>query len=134
LRVFQNSGVYPSYRKRFDKLASKAYSFQDRKVVFLDDRFGACHFLLPVLNNEETAFFTNGDDEVLQKYWAKENGLTGKCTLENILLAQIEHHKSEVFYNLDQLRQEEHCMACCAFAGSRLWSIRRCGVQFPKYS
>jgi Glycosyl transferases group 1 len=96
--------VYPSYRKRLDKLASKVYSFQDRKTIFLDDRFGACHFLLPVLNNVETAFFTNGDDEVLQKYWAKENGLTGKCTLENILLAQIEHHKSEVFYNLDPMR------------------------------
>ena len=49
-------------------------------------------------------FFTNGDDNYLQGRWARENGLPDKTTLEEILLAQIEQHRTEVFYNLDPMR------------------------------
>jgi hypothetical protein len=48
--------------------------------------------------------FTNGDDEILQRYWAKERGVSKKTSLEAILLAQIEEHGTEVFYNLDPMR------------------------------
>jgi hypothetical protein len=50
------------------------------------------------------AFFTNGNDEVLQRQWARENGLSERVNLETILLSQIEHHRTEVFYNLDPVR------------------------------
>lgn len=69
------------------------------------DRFGASHFLQPVLDGQESAFFTNGDDPQLQMAWARENGLKPTEALENILLAQIEAHRTEVFYNLDPVRQ-----------------------------
>ena len=62
------------------------------------------HFLKPVLEGDPSAFFTNGDDEVLQLQWARENGLGADTALEDILLAQIEHHRTEVFYNLDPVR------------------------------
>jgi len=51
------------------------------------------------------AFYTNGDDERLQKLWASENGFQTN-SLEQILLAQIEHHRTEVFYNLDPMRYD----------------------------
>jgi hypothetical protein len=55
-------------------------------------------------------FYTNGDDEGLQKLWANENGLRTK-NLEQILLAQIEHHRTEVFYNLDPMRYDSTFVA-----------------------
>lgn len=104
MRLFQNSCFYPSYLPRLNQLAAKAVSFEERRRVFLNDRFGAMHFLKPVLDGSPEAFFTNGDDEVLQRRWAREQGMSGEPTLEAILLAQIEHHATEVFYNLDPVR------------------------------
>ena len=104
MRLFQNSGLYPSYLAHLNRLACEATSFSERRRVFLDDRFGALHFLKPVLEGDSDAFFTNGDDETLQRHWARENGMPGKPSLESILLAQIEHHRTEVFYNLDPVR------------------------------
>jgi Glycosyl transferases group 1 len=104
MRLFQNSGLYPSYLRQFDRLAAGATGFDDRLRLFLDDRFGALHFLQPVLNGSPDAFFTNGDDSVLQKYWARENGMPSSSALEDILVAQIEHHRADVFYNMDPIR------------------------------
>ncbi|MBR0875117.1 glycosyltransferase family 1 protein [Bradyrhizobium tropiciagri] len=104
MRLFQNSGLYPSYLPRLNQLAANATRFEARRDVFLHDRFGAPHFLKPVLDGSPDAFFTNGDDEVLQRQWAKAQGMPGTPALEVILLAQIEHHKTEVFYNIDPVR------------------------------
>ena len=104
MRIFQNFGLYPSYRKRLDCLAKTSTTFAHRLDFFLDDRFGACHLLQPVLERSTTAFFTNGDDEILQHLWAIEQGMPKKSKLEAILFAQIEHHQTEVFYNLDPMR------------------------------
>jgi Glycosyl transferases group 1 len=104
MRLFQNSGLYPSYLRHFNEIASAVASFDDRLRMFLNDRFGALHFLQPVLDKSPDAFFTNGDDEALQKLWALENGMRSSATLEDILIAQIEHHRTEIFYNLDPIR------------------------------
>ena len=104
MRLFQNSGLYPSYLRRLNQLASGAHGFDERRRIFLADRFGALHFLKPVLESDSDAFFTNGDDDTLQRQWARENGVRGNSSLEDILLAQIEHHRAEVFYNLDPVR------------------------------
>lgn len=104
MRFFQNSALYPSYLARLNELAPETLSFEERRRVFLNDRFGALHFLQPVLQGDEDAFFTNGDDIILQRQWARENGMRADVSLEDILLAQIEHHRTEVFYNLDPVR------------------------------
>jgi Glycosyl transferases group 1 len=104
MRLFQNSGLYPSYLAHLNRLAAEASDFESRLRIFLDDRFGALHFLKPILEGDREAFFTNGDDELLQRLWASKQGMPGKPTLEDILLAQIEHHRTEVFYNLDPVR------------------------------
>ncbi len=104
MRLFQNTGLYPSYLPRLNALAREASGFAGRRRVFLDDRYGALHFLEPVLEGAANAFFTNGDDEVLQRQWARENGLRADAPLEAILLAQVEHHRTEIFYNLDPIR------------------------------
>ena len=104
MKLFQNSGLYPAYLPRLRELTRNDTSFAAQVATFLSDRYGAVHFLQPVLAGDESAFFTNGDDEVLQRQWAKENGMHGKPTLAAILLAQIEHNRTEVFYNMDPMR------------------------------
>ncbi|RWK45654.1 hypothetical protein [Mesorhizobium sp.] len=56
------------------------------------------------MENAPEVFFTNGDDERLQRAWAHENGLREDTPLADILLAQIEANRTEVFYNLDPIR------------------------------
>jgi hypothetical protein len=104
MRLFQNSGIYPSYRSRLDNLLGETTSFAGQRDIFLADRFGALHFLKPVLDGDPDAFFTNGDDERLQRAWARENGMRDNTAMADILLAQIEAHGTEVLYNLDPMR------------------------------
>jgi hypothetical protein len=106
MRLFQNSGLYPAYVSRLRGLTQDCDSFASQIDAFLGDRFGACHFLKPVLDRETAAFFTNGDDEQLQRRWAQEQGMRSKVSLASILLAQIESHRTEVFYNLDPMRYQ----------------------------
>jgi hypothetical protein len=103
MRLFQNSGVHSSYFNRLDELAAKTNSFQGRRQELLKDRFGALHFLKPALENDNDTFFTNGDDRTLQIAWAREQGMR-ESALDKILLAQVEHHRTEVFYNTDPTR------------------------------
>lgn len=104
MRLFQNSAVYAAYLPRLNKLAAGKQTFRQRLDVFLYDRFGASHFLEPVLSADQSAFFTNADDMVLQNMWAAEHGMPADSSPEVILLAQIEDHRAEVFYNLDPMR------------------------------
>jgi len=104
MRLFQNSGIYPAYLPRLDRLAREATTFAARLRVFLGDGYAACHILLPVVEHDASAFFTNADDEKLQRAWAREHGLPADADRESILLSQIEAHRTEVFYNLDPMR------------------------------
>jgi hypothetical protein len=104
MRLFQNSSVYRAYRPRLARLTRHCRTFDDAIGAFLDDRFGAAHFLKPVLDRQADAFFANCDDERTQRLWAAENGLSRSASLDEILLAQIEHHRADVFYNLDPMR------------------------------
>ncbi len=92
-------------------MAEQCPSFADRTRCFLQDRYGAAHFLRPVLDFDSSAFFTNGDDEIAQRMWAREQGLPAKTSLEDILLAQIEAHQTEVLYNLDPVRYPSRFVA-----------------------
>jgi glycosyltransferase involved in cell wall biosynthesis len=101
VRLFQNSRYYPSLRPRIRELTKNRPTFADQIRAFLDFREQAAHVLLPVDQRAEWAFFTNGDDENVQRVWAREHGLSRRASLDEILKAQIEEHRAEVFYNLD---------------------------------
>jgi spore maturation protein CgeB len=76
-------------------------TFAGRIDAFLSYRQNAAHILLPVEQHAEWAFLTNGDDPEVQKLWAKEHGLNDSASLGDILKAQIEEHRADVFYNMD---------------------------------
>jgi hypothetical protein len=105
MRLFQNSGIHNSYLHRLNELSAKDNSFEARRQQFINDRFGALHFLKPVLDGDPETFFTNGDDRILQLAWARERNMRRKG-LADILLAQIEDHRTEIFYNTDPTRYD----------------------------
>jgi hypothetical protein len=92
--------------RRFDALRQRGWTFERQRAAFLDDGYAAPHILLPVLSADESVFFTNSDDLVLQRQWAREQGMPAGASLENILLAQLEQHRTEIFYNLDPMRYQ----------------------------
>lgn len=111
MRIFQNSGVYRSYRPRLARLTRNSRTFLEATDIFLGDRSGAAHFLQPILKRDASAFFANGDDDFSQRLWAAENGLRSSAPLEDILRTQIEHHRAEVFYNMDPMRYGDEFLA-----------------------
>ena len=111
MRLFQNSSLYPGYLPRLRRLAPGNLSFAEQVSRFLADRYAASHILQPGSGGEADVFFTNGNDAVLQAAWAREHGLTARASSADILLAQIEHHRTEVFYNLDPVRFDDAFVA-----------------------
>lgn len=101
MRLFQNSRYYPSLRPKFRELSRGCSTFADHIDTFLNFRESAAHILLPVDQRAEWAFFTNGDDAEVQGVWAREHGLSPRAAPGEILKAQIEEHRADVFYNLD---------------------------------
>jgi hypothetical protein len=106
VRVFQNSALYPAYLRRLESLRSRNWTFEQQLAAFLRDGFGAPHILLPVIAGHAEAFFTNADDQILQRQWAQEHGIPAAASMESILLAQVEEHRAEIFYNLDPMRYQ----------------------------
>jgi glycosyltransferase involved in cell wall biosynthesis len=101
VRLFQNSRYYPSLRPKIRELTRNRSTFSDQIDAFLNFRESAAHILLPIDQRAEWAFFTNGDDADIQRVWAREHGLSSRESLSDILKAQIEDHRTDVFYNLD---------------------------------
>lgn len=107
MRIFQNSGISRSYIPRLDQLTSRLDGFAESRDRFIADRYGSCHILQPVLDGNPEAFFTTGNNISLQRKWALAQGLPVKTSLSDILRAQIEQHRTEVFYNLDPMRDSD---------------------------
>jgi hypothetical protein len=101
VRLFENSRYYPSLRPKIRELIKGRSTFADQIEAVLAFRESAAHVLLPVDQRAEWAFFANGTDEVLQRNWAREHGMNPRTPLGDILRAQVEEHRTEVFYNLD---------------------------------
>lgn len=81
-----------------------APDFAGKVAALVDDGFGGIHTLKPALIADPDFFYTSGDHEILQRQWAREQGVGGDPDLATILRLQIEHHRTEIFYNLDPVR------------------------------
>jgi glycosyl transferase family 1 len=101
MRLFQNVGIYRNYRGRLRAVTAGLATFGDRMRAFLDDRYGSAHILQPIQQGRPEAFLAIGDDPRSQRRWALENGLGKGASLEDILLAQLESHRAEIFYNME---------------------------------
>src|SRR5882724_7335627 len=137
MRLFQHFEVYPAYQARMSAVTRRINDYVGKLRFLLDDRCEALHLLQPVLDGDVSAFATSGMSSDLQCSWAREHGLKSATPLVDILLAQIEEHRTEVFYDLAPLR----------FDGSLLRRLPGCvkktiawhaapsfGVDFPYYN
>lgn len=111
MRLFQNASFYPGYAPRLQRITAGKSAFTDQIRIFLQDRYASSHIQKPILAADPSAFFTNGTDETLQRAWAQEQGMPNRAALEDILLAQIESHRADVFYNLDPIRFDDKFVA-----------------------
>jgi hypothetical protein len=100
MRVFQNVNAYPDYLSVFRSKLSADASFEEQMQAFLDDRCSAMHILSPPEEANAHIFLTHGADRCLQQRWALENGLPKSATPDAIMLAQVEAHRAEVYYDL----------------------------------
>jgi hypothetical protein len=70
MRLFQNSGLYPSYLGRLNQLASGSVWFRRTTSDLFGQSIWRTAFLKPVLEKGCDTFFTNGDDNTSQGFWA----------------------------------------------------------------
>lgn len=101
MRLFQNSSAGRGYGRFLERALSREPTFAAKIAAFHREGYDASHTLAPVIAQEESAFYTHGDNRSLQRTWAIEHGMPANSSLLDILLAQIEAHRTEVFYNLD---------------------------------
>jgi hypothetical protein len=104
MRLFQVFTLYPAFVVRLAELRRGLGRYDELFGALLESRYGAPHILDPCLSGASEAFLACGTDEVAQRAWAREHGMAAKAPLDEILLAQIEEHRTEVFYNLDPMR------------------------------
>ena len=98
MRVFQNIFVYPSFVKQLSAQVGRRQNFAERHASFLASRYCAVHYLQPPSDGGVSVFLTSAADPVMQGAWAREHGLRKDAKSDDILLAQIEEHRTEVFY------------------------------------
>lgn len=105
MRVFHFHSCYPEYFDYFGRRtpAANHCKFDVRLRMLLEDGYNAVHLLQPIYENDERVAVTVANDRILQEQWAAERCLRSK-DLTEILLAQIENHRSEVVYSLDPIR------------------------------
>ncbi len=103
MRIFQNFDIYPAYLAlRRGRIAQHTHAAITDDLFH--DRFIALHMLKPTLERHPDACFSVGNDAVSQMAWADARGWQGARDLADILRAQIEDHRAEIFYNHDPLR------------------------------
>ncbi|WP_375390899.1 glycosyltransferase [uncultured Sphingomonas sp.] len=101
-RIFQNFDIYDKYLGILTSRTDRSYKEIIDELV--DDRFVALHMLLPTLQRDESAMCAIGHDAVSQRSWARGKGIGRRMSQADILRAQIEEHRTEIFYNHDPLR------------------------------
>lgn len=111
MRVLQNVGIYPSYSARLAQLVPVGASYQAIVDEFRRDGFESCHVLKGALEADPNFFLALGNHAPAQSAWARENGLPRDADPTDILLAQLEHHRAEVFYNLDPVRFDDRMLS-----------------------
>jgi hypothetical protein len=97
MKVFQAVGLYRGYLgTRADALTQ---GYEAGREALLRDRVGAAHILVGEQEHDVRCEFINA--EPLQKDWAARHGLAPETSSEDILLAQIEESRAEVFYCME---------------------------------
>jgi hypothetical protein len=139
MKVFQIAHSFAPFNDYLENKYSVSvnnYSFSDLKKIIIDECYNTVHLLLPMYDSSEVnGFFTLWNYAPMQIAWAKENG-SSETNIKEILFAQIEHYKPDVFYNLSPIlfsSQEIDKINCKIIKLSWFASAEVNGIDFSKY-
>ena len=105
MRLFELITFGQPYLRHFDREVPKPRGTTYASLVsaLLDDRYCNAHVLLPVLAGAENARLVVADSASLQGAWRAEHAVPSGASSEDVVLAQIEDHRSDVLYNISPL-------------------------------
>jgi len=98
LKVYQNIFLYPNFVNALQKiiLNRSSSNFNHIHKYFLEQRYGGVHYL--EAGNINNVFINSDSLKFMNRIWALENNLPRGTSMDKIIYAQIEEHKSDVFY------------------------------------
>ncbi|RFP88238.1 glycosyltransferase family 1 protein [Rhodobacteraceae bacterium 63075] len=109
MRVFQVGNIYPAHLDHLQPRLVRCANEDDANAVILTDVPQAQLLAICISNNPDGRLCFPQYEKGL-RLWAIDNGLSPDTTPEDILLAQIEDHRSEVFYSVNSTRHSEAFM------------------------
>lgn len=109
MRVFQVGNIYPAHLDHLQPRLSRSANEDDTNAVILTDVPKAQLLAICISNNPNGRLCFPQYEQGLRN-WASDNGLSYDTTPDDILLAQIEDHRSEVFYSVNSTRHSEAFM------------------------
>ena len=105
MRLFELITFGQPYLRHFERHVPKpgGTTYAGLLAALIDDRYGNAHVLLPILAGDESARLVIADAKPLQDAWCAERGVPRGASTVEIVLAQIEEHRSDVLYNISPL-------------------------------
>jgi Glycosyl transferases group 1 len=98
MRLFQNIFAYPAYLRYLNRICGRRIAYARRLKALQAEGLNGVHVLEPIIKGKAGAFLACSVDRELQRAWAIENGLPATADPDDVLLAQIEHARAEIFY------------------------------------
>jgi len=99
VKIFQNIFAYQSYLTYLGSRLPTESSFLTWRDSLVEDRYCAVHYIDPAGDGD--VFLTCNASVAMQRAWAREQGMGTRVQTNDIVLAQVEEHRSEVFYTQD---------------------------------
>lgn len=98
MRIFQSKFIYPAHARLLRPALKQCASYAQAYDVLLGD-YPKAHVLEPVMQGREGCRAAFISEPVSQGLWARDKGMPSSAKPAEILLAQIEEDKPDVFYN-----------------------------------
>lgn len=104
MKIYQSIHKYPPHIPAFELrhgiTDDTTISFSELQQLIISDGYASVYRLQPPANNiNDEVFFTIWNYDRLQRLWAKEQGLTDDCTMNEIRVAQVKWFKPDVIYD-----------------------------------
>lgn len=106
MRVFQVGNIYPAHLEHLKPRLAGWGTEVDTNTVLLND-VPQAQLLSLCLSNDPNGRLCFPQYEEGLRHWASHKGLPADTMPEDILLAQIEDHRSEVFYSINATHHSE---------------------------
>ena len=106
MRIFQVGNIYPAHLDRLRPYLARCTNEESSNVMILRDVAQAQLLAICTSDNPNGRLCFPQYEKGL-RHWARDNGLSSNTSPDDILLAQIEDHRTEIFYSINSTRHSE---------------------------